>query len=54
MVHDLNPKNLQFNGLFFFVAKTEKPFLGGVSGRYPQNEFFLKKSGSVSFFALTS
>ena len=53
MVHDLNPKNLYINGLFFFLffffAKSKKPYFRGVFGCSPQNEIFSQKSSSLSF-----
>ena len=51
MVHDLNPKNLHINGLFF-LQNPKSPFLGGAFGRYPQIEIFSQKSGSVRFLLL--
>ena len=51
MVHDLNTKNLQINGLFFF-QNPKIPFLGGAFGPYPQIEIFFQKSGSVRFLLL--
>ena len=35
VVHDLNPKTLTFNGLFF--CKTQKTYFWGVFGQYPKN-----------------
>ena len=51
MMYDLNPENLQTNGLFFF-EKSKKPYFWGVSGHYCQNEIFSQKSGSISFLPL--
>ena len=51
MVHDLNPKHLHINGLFF-SAKSKKSYLWGVFGHYPQHEIFSQKSCSVSFLPL--
>ena len=54
MGHDLNPKNLDINGIFFFFLgggqnpNPSQPYFWGVLGQYPQNEIFFKKSGSVS------
>ena len=48
MVHDINPKNLDINGLFF--AKSKKLYLWGVFGHYLQNEIFSRNSSSVSFY----
>ena len=56
MVHDLNTKNLQINGLFFF-QNPKIPFLGGAFGPYPQIEIFSKNpapSGFYSWGTLTS
>ena len=51
MVHDLNPKNLQINGIFFFFL--QKSYCLGVFGHYLQNEIFCQKSSSFSFFTIT-
>ena len=49
-MHNLTPKNLHINGLFFCKIK-KIPFLG-VFGHYPQNEIFFQKSDYVSFLRL--
>ena len=35
-----------------FFVKLKKPHFWGIFGHYPQNEFFFKKSGFVSFLHL--
>ena len=50
MVHDLNPKILHINGLFFVRSKT--PCFRYAFWHYPQNEIFSWKSGSVRFLPL--
>ena len=47
MVHDLNPKNLHINGLYF--SKSKKLYFGSVLGYYPQNEIFSKNPASPVF-----
>ena len=50
MVHDLNPKNLHINELFF-LQNPSKPYFGGVFA-HRQNEIFSRKYGSISFSLL--
>ena len=48
MMHDLNPKNLNINGLFF-LQNTKDPIFGVFFWYYPQNEIFSEKSSPVGF-----
>ena len=48
MMHDLNPKNLNINGLFFLL-NTKDPIFGVFFWYYPQNEIFSQKSSPVGF-----
>ena len=49
-MHNLTPKNLHINGLFF--AKLKKSYFWVFLGIIPKMNFFFQKSGCVSFLRL--
>ena len=52
MVHDLNPKNLSINRLFFFLQNLKNPIFGVYLGIIPKIRFFHKNLAPSNFYPL--